>query len=125
MLNKGLVTVTASPGEKGEMANIECVPASSYYTVTNETQSRTPSAGRFGVSRDWLQNGNNVIIKGNVESKRIGTVNILSPKRGNGSPYSPASPKLHHQIQDHIHRQRICHPSMYPVQSLPDTTPPF
>ena len=46
MLNKGLVTVTASPGEKGEMANIECVPASSYYTVTNETQSRTPSAGR-------------------------------------------------------------------------------
>ena len=78
MLNKGLVTVTASPGEKGEMANIECVPASSYYTVTNETQSRTPSAGRFGVSRDWLQNGNNVIIKGNVESKRIGTVNIYS-----------------------------------------------
>ena len=78
MLNKGLVTVTASPGEKGEMANTECVPASSYYTVTNETQSRTPSAGRFGVSRDWLQNGNNVIIKGNVESKRIGTVNIYS-----------------------------------------------
>lgn len=78
MLNKGLVTVTASPGEKGEMANIECIPASSYYTVTNETQSRTPSAGRFGVSRDWLQNGNNVIIKGNVESKRIGTVNIYS-----------------------------------------------
>ena len=25
MLNKGLVTVTASPGEKGEMANTECV----------------------------------------------------------------------------------------------------
>ena len=50
MLNKGLVTVTASPGEKGEMANIECVPASSYYTVTNETQSRTPSARNYFIT---------------------------------------------------------------------------
>ena len=78
MLNKGLVTVTASPGERGHLASLDCVPASSYYTVTNETKSRTPAAGRFGVSRDWLQNGNNVVVKGNVESKRIGTVNIYS-----------------------------------------------
>ncbi len=78
MLNKGLVTITASPGVKGDAANIECIPVSSYYTITNETKSRTPSAGRFGVSRDWLQNGNNVVIKGNVESKRTGTVNIYS-----------------------------------------------
>ena len=60
MLNKGLVTVTASPGERGHLASLDCVPASSYYTVTNETKSRTPAAGRFGVSRDWLQNGNNL-----------------------------------------------------------------
>lgn len=78
MLNKGAVTVTASPGEKGDTASIECVPASSYYTLTNETKSRTPSAGRFGISRDWLQNGNNVLIKGNVDTKRSGTVNIYS-----------------------------------------------
>ena len=78
MLNKGLVTVTASPGEKGEMANIECVPASSYYTLTNKTQSRTPSAGRFRVSRDWLVNGNNITVTGNVDARRAGTVNIFS-----------------------------------------------
>lgn len=78
MLNKGVVTVTLSPAERGDAASIECVPASSYYTLTNETRSRTPSAGRFGVSRDWLQNGNNIITKGNVESKRTGTVNIYS-----------------------------------------------
>ena len=78
MLNKGLVTITASPSVKGDTASVECVPVSSYYTVTNETKSRTPSAGRFGVSRDWLQNGNNVVIKGNVESKRTGAVNIYS-----------------------------------------------
>lgn len=78
MLNKGVVTLTASPGEKGDTASIECLPASSYYIVKNETRSRTPSAGRFGVSRDWLQNGNNIIVKGNVDGKRAGTVNIFS-----------------------------------------------
>lgn len=80
MLNKGLVTVTASPGERGHLASLDCVPASSYYTVTNETKSRTPAAGRFGVSRDWLQNGNNIVVKGNVGGKRTGMVNIYSSR---------------------------------------------
>lgn len=80
MLNKGLVTVTASPAERGHLASLDCVPASSYYTVTNETKSRTPAAGRFGVSRDWLQNGNNIVVKGNVEGKRTGMVNIYSSR---------------------------------------------
>ena len=80
MLNKGLVTVTAFPGERGHLASLDCVPASSYYTVTNETKSRTPAAGRFGVSRDWLQNGNNIVVKGNVEGKRTGMVNIYSSR---------------------------------------------
>ena len=80
MLNKGLVTVTASPGDRGHLASLDCVPASSYYTVTNETKSRTPAAGRFGVSRDWLQNGNNIVVKGNVEGKRTGMVNIYSSR---------------------------------------------
>ena len=60
MLNKGVVKVTATPGERGDSARLECTPASSYYTLTNKTQSRTPSAGRFRVSRDWLVNGNNI-----------------------------------------------------------------
>lgn len=78
MLNKGVVTVTASPGERGETAELKCSPASSYYTLTNNTQTRTPSAGRFKVSRDWLTNGNNIIVTGNVDGRRTGTVNIFS-----------------------------------------------
>lgn len=78
MLNKGVVTIKATPGEKGDTASIECVPASTYYIVENETRSRTTSAGRFAVSRDWLTNGNNIIVKGNVDGKRTGAVNIFS-----------------------------------------------
>ena len=78
MLNKGVVKVTATPGERGDSARLECTPASSYYTLTNKTQSRTPSAGRFRVSRDWLVNGNNITVTGNVDARRAGTVNIFS-----------------------------------------------
>lgn len=78
MLNKGVVTVTATPGERGDCARLECTPASSYYTLTNKTRSRTPSAGRFRVSRDWLVNGNNITVTGNVDARRAGTVNIFS-----------------------------------------------
>ena len=78
MLNKGVVTVTAFPGERGDSARLECSPASSYYTLINKTRSRTPSAGRFRVSRDWLTNGNNITVTGNVDGKRSGTVNVYS-----------------------------------------------
>lgn len=78
MLNKGVVTVTASPGERGETATLTGVPSSSYYTLTNSTSSRTPSAGRFRVSRDWLTNGNNIVVSGNVAGRQSGTVNVYS-----------------------------------------------
>lgn len=78
MLNKGVVKVTATPGERGDSARLECTPASSCYTLTNKTRSRTPSAGRFRVGRDWLVNGNNIIVTGSVDARRTGTVNIFS-----------------------------------------------
>ena len=78
MLDKGVVTVTAFPGVQGDTARLECAPASSYYTLTNTTKTRAPSAGRFRVSRDWLENGNDITVSGNVDGKRTGTVNIYS-----------------------------------------------
>lgn len=78
MLCKGVVTVTATPGERGEPARLECRPASSYYTLTNKTQSRTPAAGRFRLSRDWLVNGNNLIVTGTVDARRTSKVNLFS-----------------------------------------------
>lgn len=78
MLAKGVVTVTAFPGERGDTARLECMPASTYYTLTNATKTRTPSAGKFRVSRNWLLNGNEVTVTGNVEGKRTGNVNLHS-----------------------------------------------
>lgn len=78
MLNKGVVSVTATAGTAGDTARLACTPASSYYTLTNQTKTRTPSAGRFRVSRNWLTNGNDILVTGNVDGRRSGTVNIYS-----------------------------------------------
>ncbi|MDR1003963.1 MAG: D-alanyl-D-alanine carboxypeptidase/D-alanyl-D-alanine-endopeptidase [Prevotellaceae bacterium] len=78
MLNKGKVDVTAVPTRRDSAATVGLVPASTYYTVTNETKSRTPAAGRFRVSRNWLQHGNSLLVSGNVDRKLTGSVNIYS-----------------------------------------------
>lgn len=78
MLNKGVLTVSAFPQDKGEAGRLRCVPSSSYYTITNNTLSHNPSAGRFRVTRDWLHNRNEVIVCGNIESDIVGELNLYS-----------------------------------------------
>lgn len=79
MLCKDVVSVTAIPSTKrGDRAQVSCVPNSSYYSVTNITQTRTPSAGKFSVSRSWLNNTNDIIIQGSVEKEQSGEVNVYS-----------------------------------------------
>lgn len=76
--HKGMVKVTAQPGgAKGDAATLTCEPASTFYTVTNETETKTPTAGKFAVSRNWLENKNDIVVKGNVDARRIGEVNVV------------------------------------------------
>lgn len=81
MLNKGVVEVIARPVAKGKPAELTCIPASGYYTLANETQSHTEEAGLFSVSRNWLENGNDVVVKGNITRERTGTVNIFGSEK--------------------------------------------
>ncbi|NDV57573.1 D-alanyl-D-alanine carboxypeptidase/D-alanyl-D-alanine-endopeptidase [Bacteroides sp. 519] len=76
MFHKGMVKITATPTMKGDTASVVAEPVSSFYTLVNQTESRTPAAGKFVVSRNWLENGNEIVVKGNVASERTGEVNI-------------------------------------------------
>ena len=79
MYHKGMVTVTAAPGAApGDTAKVSCYPVSSYYSLHNTAQTRTPSAGKFAVTRGWLQNKNNITVTGNVEGKRSVDINVFS-----------------------------------------------
>lgn len=81
MLCKGVVSLTARPGQKGEPAEITTSPASTYYRVVNRTVSRTPSAGRFRLTRNWLEDGNDLLVSGNVASAQGGKVNVRGSER--------------------------------------------
>lgn len=79
MFAKGAVTVTAVPAAtRADTARLILEPASSYYTVTNLTKTRTPNAGKFSVSRNWMTGENHLVIKGNVQNKRMEAVNVTS-----------------------------------------------
>ena len=76
MLNKGAVTITATAGIAGEPASLEAVPNSTYYTIDNQTVSKQSKAGRFKVTRPWLENDNTIIVSGNVANKGTASVNM-------------------------------------------------
>ncbi|MDR3117851.1 MAG: D-alanyl-D-alanine carboxypeptidase/D-alanyl-D-alanine-endopeptidase [Mediterranea sp.] len=77
--HKGIVKITATPAAaKGEPAILTCEPASTFYTLSNETKTGTPAAGKFSVSRNWLENKNDLVVKGNVDNRRVGEVNVVS-----------------------------------------------
>lgn len=81
MYEKGAIAVTALPGAtKGEAARLITSPKSTYYTVSNQTKTRTPSAGKFKVTRDWLDNGNTVIVMGDVQNPRKDGVSVSSSR---------------------------------------------
>jgi D-alanyl-D-alanine carboxypeptidase/D-alanyl-D-alanine-endopeptidase (penicillin-binding protein 4) len=58
-------------------AALTCVPRSTYYSLSNETLSRTPSAGKLTLTRNWLYNSNHLLISGNVTAKWTGSCNIF------------------------------------------------
>ncbi|MEG1563536.1 MAG: D-alanyl-D-alanine carboxypeptidase/D-alanyl-D-alanine-endopeptidase [Bacteroides sp.] len=79
MFAKGSITVIATPATKrGEAAHLHLKPVSSYYTVTNKTQTRTPAAGKFFLTREWLKEKNRIIVGGNVEHRNREQVNVHS-----------------------------------------------
>ena len=81
MYSKGTVTVTVSPSDiQGQPASVYTYPSSTYYTIENNTRTKTPSAGRFDINRNWLDNGNHITVKGNVERRSGREINVFSSK---------------------------------------------
>lgn len=79
MYCKGAVEIIATPSaNRGMPARLISRPASTYYSIKNETKTRTLSAGNFDVKRNWLKNENHLLVQGNVDRKRVGWINVFS-----------------------------------------------
>ena len=93
---------------QGDAASVSCQPVSSYYTVTNQTKTRTSSAGKFSFTRDWLTNGNNLLI----------SVNVTSIRKDDGNIYD--SPRFFmHTFLERLRGKGITTPQSYGFAELP------
>ena len=78
MFCKGTVEVTVLPAAlQGDKAVVLCHPRSSYYELDNQARTRVPGAGRLTVTRNWLSNGNRLLVSGNVTGVRKETLNLF------------------------------------------------
>lgn len=78
MLNRGCVDVQVSPGQTGEAGKVEITPESDYYNLDNRSLTRVNAAGKLKVTRNWLENGNTLLVTGNVLAPRKRTLNVYN-----------------------------------------------
>ena len=81
MLNRGCVDVMVSPGAVGEPGNVVASPESDYYEIKNHSLTKVSHAGKLKVTRNWLENGNTLLVSGNVVASRKRTLNLYNPQR--------------------------------------------
>lgn len=80
MYHKGSIKITACPTQKGTPAQLSITPVSTYYSIDNQSRSFTPDAGKYSVTRNWLENGNQVQINGNISTACTKQINVFSSK---------------------------------------------
>lgn len=109
MFCKGVVEVSVFPAlYQGNAANISCKPISTYYTVENRTKTRILSAGKLTSTRDWLSNGNHLVIHGNAHRVTKDWVNVYD----SGSFFM-------HTFLERLRAKGISTPSSFGFAELP------
>ena len=66
MLNRGCVSVSVKPTQRGHRPEVEVTPESDYYVIDNRAVSHIPHCGRLRIERDWMHNENAIHITGNA-----------------------------------------------------------
>ncbi len=78
MFHKGYVEVSAKPEKKDLPATLVCVPASSYYTLSNQTVSNNSQNDKFNLSRHWMDNRNDILATGSISSTQRERITVSS-----------------------------------------------
>ena len=77
MLNRGCVSVSVKPTQRGHRPEVETVPESDYYAIDNRAVCHIPHCGRLRIERDWMHNDNTI----HTKAHRIGFIGVWSVSR--------------------------------------------
>lgn len=80
MVNRGCVEVAVTPTQKDSLPQVVCTPVSDFYRVENRAVSKSPTAGKLKITRDWLENGNRILISGNVTRPVTESLSVYTSK---------------------------------------------
>lgn len=78
MLNRGCVNVKVVPKKKNQRPTVIISPSSTVYPVINKALSYNPSAGKFEITRDWINNKNTIIVRGNISRTTCEMISIYN-----------------------------------------------
>ncbi len=81
-LNLNTVAVQVKPGQLGQAANVRLKPENTFFDIVNQTRTTT-GATRLKISRQWVNNRNQIIVSGQVNLRgRTESENINLDKPG-------------------------------------------
>lgn len=66
IINKSGVKIISGPGEPGEKVNVTVEPKSDFYTLINEAYTIDFDTSKLKVTRDWINNKNDIIVSGEM-----------------------------------------------------------
>lgn len=83
IINDGAIKIAYEPGEIGNPANFNLVQETNYFDISNTSITTKEDTSNFEITRDWMQRGNEILIKGDISyraSLDTTEINIVSPE---------------------------------------------
>lgn len=83
IINDGIIKIAYEPGEIGKPANVSLVEETNYFDMSNTSITTKEDTSEFEITRDWMQRGNEILIKGDISYRAYPDtteINIVSPE---------------------------------------------
>jgi len=84
IINKCGINVITKPGEPGEKVNVTVEPKSDFYALINEAFTVDSDTSKLKVTRDWINNRNDIIVSGEMYKHAeadTSELNLIHPEK--------------------------------------------
>ena len=84
IINDACIKVEYSPGNIGKKVNINLIPETDYFKVTNTSLTIAEDSSDFLIQRDWISRSNDIAVTGNLyyqHEKDTVVTNIVHPEK--------------------------------------------
>ena len=83
IINDACVKIEYSPANIGDKVNVNIIPSSNFFNITNTSKTILTDSSDFRIRRDWVNRSNNIFVSGNLFYQNIVdtiTTNIVYPE---------------------------------------------